>query len=101
MERAEKEATERAIKKLALSKELVLEKLLENATRAEAVKGGSNVATRCWELIGKHLGMWAEFAGKPGEELDWEDLTSEQLRAILGPAASEADIDPSDPRILQ
>ena len=53
---------------------------MENAERAEAVKGGSNVVTRCWELIDKHLGMWQD---KPERPLTAEDLTIEQLEEIL------------------
>jgi len=78
--RIEKRSTKKAVAQVALSKELVLRKLMENAARAEKVKGGSNVVTRCWELIGKHLGMWKDEKGKP---LTAEDLTIEQLEEIL------------------
>ena len=78
--RIEKRSTKKAVAAVSLSKELVLRKLMENAERAEAVKGGSNVVTRCWELIGKHLGMWQD---KPEKPLTAEDLTIEQLEEIL------------------
>ena len=78
--RIEKRSTKKAVAAVALTKELVLRKLMENAERAEAVKGGSNVVTRCWELIGKHLGMWQEGEQKP---LTADDLTIEQLEEIL------------------
>ena len=78
--RIEKRSTKKAVAAVALTKELVLRKLMENAERAEAVKGGSNVVTRCWELIGKHLGMWQD---KPERPLTADDLTIEQLEEIL------------------
>jgi hypothetical protein len=78
--RIEKRSTKKAVAAVALNKELVLRKLMENAERAEAVKGGSNVVTRCWELIGKHLGMWQEAEQKP---LRLEDLSTEDLEKLL------------------
>ncbi len=91
-DRLEKKSTRKAVAQVALSKELVLRKLMENAQRAEKVKGGSNVATRCWELLGKHLGMWQDTEGKP---LNIEELTGDQLRQLLGDEA------PPKPDILQ
>jgi len=90
--RIEKRSTKKAVAQVALSKELVLRKLMENAARAEKVKGGSNVVTRCWELLGKHLGMWEEGSNKP---FDPEDLTAEQIRKYLGDKA------PPPPEVLQ
>jgi hypothetical protein len=89
--RIEKRSTKKAVAELALSKELVIRKLMENAARGEKVKGGSNVVTRCWELIGKHIGMWQD----NDKDLAPEDLTADQIRKLLGDKA------PPPPDIFQ
>lgn len=84
--RISKSATHRAAKRLSLDKEMVLRGLLDNIKRAEKVKGGSSVVTRCWELIGKHLGMFQDTdASKP---LRLEDLSTEDLEKLIADNAA-------------
>lgn len=90
--RISKSATNRAASKLSLDKEMVLRGLLDNIKRAEKVKGGSSVVTRCWELIGKHLGMFQDAdSGKP---VKLEDLSTEDLKKLL-------EDDPKPPAVVQ
>ena len=78
--RIEKAATKRAVRKLALSKEYVLEALMQNIERGEKVKGGSSVVNRACELLGKHLGMFEDKEPKP---LTLGDLSTEDLKKLL------------------
>jgi hypothetical protein len=83
--RIEKRSTKKAVAAVALSKELVLRKLMENVARGEKVKGGSSVVNRALELIGKHPGMF----GEEQKPLSVEDLTIEQIEQMLADAAKE------------
>ena len=65
---------------LAIDKETVLRKLMENVERGEKVKGGSSVVNRACELLGKHLGMFQDKEPKP---LRLEDLSTEDLQKLL------------------
>src|SRR5262249_52701123 len=86
------EATAKAVEELAITKEWVLAKLKENAINALKVKGGSPVANRALELLGKELGMFIdraeisqanEFCGKSLFravcELDLEGVVAKKL----------------------
>ncbi len=88
----EEKATERAIQKLALSKEYVISRLMENVERSMQIipptkDGGSfkydgAVANRALELLGKELGMFVDRkeVGAPGE---FADLDADGLRKAL------------------
>ena len=91
--RIEKRSTKKAVAAVALSKELALRKLMENAARGEKVKGGSSVVNRSWELIAKLMGYFPEDGN--GKPLNLDDLTGDQLRKLLGDEA------PPKPEILQ
>ncbi len=83
------QATAKAIEATGLTKEWVLERLVENANRsmqAEAAKDeegnitgeyryNGTVANRALELLGKELGMFIDRkeVGKPGEFTDMDD----------------------------
>jgi phage terminase small subunit len=95
-ERTDAKATEKAVEKLALTKEWVIGKLIENVERAlqaRRVRGEAgeeqgeyqyegSVANRALELLGKELGMFIDRkeVGKPGE---FEDMTDEELDACI------------------
>ncbi len=73
--------------KVALTKEWVIEKLVENAQEALSVKGGSAVANRALELLGKELGLFREPEVKAPVKL--EDLPQETLEAMLAEAEAK------------
>ncbi len=77
-------AVKRASAKLAIDKEWVLRGLVENLERGRRVKGGSSVVNRACELIAKLMGYFPDGEQKP---LSVEDLTADQIREMLGPAA--------------
>jgi hypothetical protein len=99
-ERIHQRATERAIERTALSREWVLERLVENAERAmqaRAVLDGNgkevgeyeyqgSVANRALELLGKELGMFIDRkeVGDPGEFAAMDDA---DLEAVIQEAA--------------
>jgi hypothetical protein len=56
------QATAKAVEELAITKEWVLGKLKENAEKALKAEGGSPVANRALELLGKELGMFIDRA---------------------------------------
>ena len=85
-------AVKRASAKLAIDKEMVLRMLMENVARGQKVKGGSSVVNRAAELIAKLMGYFPDGEQKP---LTLEDLTTDQLRQLLGDEA------PPKPDILQ
>jgi phage terminase small subunit len=66
----------------AISKQWVLDCLRQNALKALKTEGGSNIANRALELIGRELGMFLERQerGKPG---DFSHLSDEELDAAL------------------
>lgn len=80
-------STQAAIKRVALTKEWILENLMENVHKAMQVKGGSSVANRGLELLGNHLDMWHA----PAERLPLklEDLPAETLTNMLAEAEAE------------
>jgi hypothetical protein len=76
----------------AITKELVMRRLLDNAEEAMTVKGGSAVANRAWELIGKELGMFKEPEQKIPlklEDLPMEVLESMYQEALAAQTAQE------------
>lgn len=91
------ELLSRAADGVVLSKQWVLERLVENANRAMqavAVNNGDgeptgeyryegSVANRALELVGKELGMFVERkeVGQPG---DFDRMSDDELRAELG-----------------
>jgi hypothetical protein len=54
----EQQANEDAAKKLGISKEWVLERLIANVERPGKRKYDPNIAAKCLELLGKHVGMF-------------------------------------------
>ncbi len=80
--------TNKAVERSALTKEWVLEKLRENAEEALKVKGGSAVANRALELLGKELGLFRDPVDKPPLKL--EDLPEEVLANMLAEAEANA-----------
>ena len=82
--------TQRLSENVATTKEWVLTKLRENAEEALQVKGGSAVANRALELLGKELGLFREPEVKLPVNL--EDLPQESLERML--AQAEAKITP-------
>lgn len=99
------EATARAVERAAVSKQWVIERLVENAERAlqrqsVADQDGNtieyryegNVANRALELLGKEMGMFIERkeVGQPGEFAQIENMTADELRAFVARTAQVA-----------
>lgn len=98
-------ATEKAVEKLALTKEWVISRLMENAERAlqrvpvldsDGQPTGEwqyegTVANRALELLGKHLGILIERreVGEPGE---FDRMADDELLADLRKDAAELGI---------
>jgi hypothetical protein len=80
--------TDKAVERAAVTKEWVLEKLRDNAEEALKVKGGSAVANRALELLGKELGLFRDPVDKPPLKL--EDLPPETLANMLAEAEAGA-----------
>lgn len=92
-EKMDATATERAVEKLAITKEWVIERLVENVSRAMQevevkkpdgtgtgeYKYEGSVANKALELLGKEIGMFIERkeVGKPGA---FDDMTLDQKR---------------------
>lgn len=90
------QATAKAVERVALTKEWILGKLIDNAERALQAqqakdaegqpigdfKYEGSVANRALELLGKELGMFVDRKeiGKPGE---FEDMTADELRTSI------------------
>lgn len=107
----ERKANERAVSKLALSKEWILERLMWNAERAlrgkplvdrNGIQTGQftgkpegSVANRALELLGNHLGMWIHRVeeGQPG---DFARLPDDKLDAEIDAMAQELGFKRSD-----
>ena len=70
--------TNKAVERAALTKEWVLEGLRSNAEEALKVKGGSAVANRALELLGKELGMFKELCCPSADQ----DLRISRLRLL-------------------
>ncbi len=81
-------AVDKAVEETAITKEIVMRKLWENAQRAEQVVGGSAVANRALELLGKELGLFRDPVDKPPVKL--EDLPPETLANMLAEAEAGA-----------
>jgi phage terminase small subunit len=100
------ELLDRAAANVQVSREWVLERLVENANRAMQVeeikkpdgtgtgeyKYEGNVANRALELVGKELGMFVDRkeVGKPGE---FDGLTVEQKRERVVGIAKQLGVD--------
>lgn len=80
--------TQRLSENVATTKEWVLTKLRENAEEALSVKGGSAVANRALELLGKELGLFKEPEVKLPTKL--EDLPPDTLANMLAEAEAKA-----------
>ncbi len=107
-DKAERAATEIAIQKVSLTKEWVIQGLMENAQRAlqrQAVLDDDgkpigeyhyqgNVANRAFELLGRELGMFIERreTGVPGEFAAIENMSGPELLEFLA-----ARLQPSSP----
>ena len=79
--RIERRSTKAAVAQVAITKEWVLRELVENLDRARGVRGGSAVANRALELIGKQIGMFKEPDAKSIKCLD--DLPTSVLEEML------------------
>jgi hypothetical protein len=104
---ADEAALERTVEKVALTKQWVIDRLIENANRAmqyeEVVDRGGvgtgefqyagQVANRALELLGKQLGMFIDRkeVGAPG---DFDRMSDEELRAEIVSQAAELGIAP-------
>ena len=80
--------TDKAVERAALTKEWVIEGLRSNAEKALRVEGGSAVANRALELLGKELGLFRDPVDKPPVKL--EELPDEVLASMLEEARAEA-----------
>ena len=81
-QRNEAKATEKAIEKVALTKEWVLGRLIENAEKALKSKEGSPIANRALELIGKEMGMFIDRA-EISQTNEFQGMSLEQMRQEL------------------
>ena len=90
--RATNKVVERTAERVALTKEWVLEKLRQNAEEAVQVKGGSAVANRALELLGKELGLFRDPVDTPPLKLD--DLPEEVLLNMLAEAEAKLVMEP-------
>jgi hypothetical protein len=81
-------ATRKATEQVAITKELILCELWENAQRGAQVHGGSAVTNRALELLGNHLGLFKEPEQK--FPLKLEDLPPETLANMLAEAEAAA-----------
>ncbi|MBP2311898.1 terminase small subunit [Azospirillum soli] len=68
-----------AVKRVALSREEVLNRLLDVADKAMST-GNLNAANRAWELIGKEMGMFVDRKMELKSPLD--ALNAQQLKAL-------------------
>lgn len=96
IQRAVAEAIDARAKRMEVTQDYVLGKLLENVERAmQTVKhldqhGNANgefkyngaVANKALELLGKHLGMWTEKIDINLSNIDYSDLTDKQLKSL-------------------
>lgn len=107
------QSTAKAIERVSLTKEWILERLVENAQRALQARQAKDadgtpigdfkyegtVANRALELLGKELGMFVDRreVGKPG---DFTDLPDDELdRAIREKAAALGVALPADKKL--
>ena len=82
----------KSIEQAAITKEWILDKLRENAEKGLALPGGSDVANRALELLGKELGMFQNPADKPMRTVkSFSDLSLQEVDAILAEALGAGD----------
>ena len=74
---------ERVGERVALTKNWVLDKLVENVEKAMTAKSGSSIANRALELLGTELGMFRNDG--PRKPITLEDLSDEDLMKMLRP----------------
>jgi hypothetical protein len=86
--RISKATIRRVAERVAITQEMIISELWENAQEGRKVKGGSAVTNRALELIGKHLGMFQEVQEKPPMTL--EEL-SKQPPEVLAAMLAEAE----------
>jgi phage terminase small subunit len=86
------QASARAVEELAITKEWVLGKLKENAINALKVEGGSPVANRALELLGKELGMFIDRA-EVTQTNEFSGMDLEQMRRELVERARRLGLD--------
>jgi len=107
------QSTADAIKSAALTKEWVIERLIQNADRAmqaEAVLNNDgepvgeysyqgSVANRSLELLGKELGMFIDRkeVGRPGE---FESMNADELRDYIKREAAELGVSAAPPTLV-
>jgi hypothetical protein len=77
------EASARAVEELAITKEWVLGKLKENAIKGLKVEGGSAVANRALELLGKELGMFIDRAEVTQKAEEFQGMSLDEMRREL------------------
>ena len=80
------------VERTAITKEWILDKLRENAEKGLALPGGSAVANRALELLGKELGMFQDPADKPMRTVkSFTHLSLQELDALLAEALGAGD----------
>ena len=85
--RISKATVRRVAERVAITKEIIIQELWENAQRGRDVRGGSAVTNRALELLGQELGMLNDPEEKLPTKL--EDLPKETLDAMLAEAEAE------------
>jgi hypothetical protein len=80
------------VEELAITKEWVLLKLKENAINVLKVEGGSPVANRALELLGKELGMFIDRA-EVTQTNEFAGMDLEQMRRELVERARRLGLD--------
>jgi len=102
--RIAKATVRRVAERVAITKEIIIQELWENAQRGKDVRGGSAVTNRALELIGKEIGMFKEPEAKAPTKLD--ELPQEVLESMLaeaeakiGPPKDQAPHDPAPPKV--
>ncbi len=92
-------AMRKAVEETAITKEIVMRKLWENALRAEQAVGGSSVANRALELLGKELGLFRDPVDRLPVKLD--ELPPETLANMLAEAEARAAIEREEAEATQ
>ena len=87
------EATAKAVQELALTREWVLGKLKENAEKALKAEGGSPVANRALELLGKELGMFVDRAEVTQKSEEFQGMSLDEMRRELVARARRLGLD--------
>ena len=90
--RIAKAIVRRVAERVAITKEIIIQELWENAQRGKDVRGGSAVTNRALALIGQELGMFRDPEDKPILKL--EDLPPETLANMLAEAEALAATEP-------